>query len=131
MIILLRETCKSGSLPKFIELLMKCMWRNVKMMAERAQELEYGPVLREIHEFLVALPPAWWQQRPSDTPLRTIRTIIHNLAKIRNARIFDDIPPEVPLNSELRSYITRIIKVSRRRFRICFPCWITLNKSAR
>lgn len=90
---------------------MKCMWRNLKMMNDRSGELEFSAILRETHEFLVELPPSWWQQRPSDTPFRTIRTIIHSLAKIRNTRIFDDIPADIPQGSELFSYITRIIKV--------------------
>lgn len=92
---------------------MKCMWRNLKMMPERAGELEFSAILREIHVFLVELPPSWWQQRPSDTPYRTIRTIIHSLAKIRNTRIFDDIPADIPQGSELFSYVTRIVKVSQ------------------
>lgn len=91
---------------------MKCVWRNVKMMNERSAELDCSAMLREVHEFLVALPPCWWQQRPSDTPLRTIRTVIHNMVKIRNTAIFDDLPDDIPLNSELRSYVTRIVKVS-------------------
>lgn len=90
---------------------MKCMWRNLKMMPDRAGELEFPAILREIHEFLVELPPSWWQTRPSDTPFRTIRTIIHSMAKIRNTRIFDDIPADIPHGSEMFSYITRIIKV--------------------
>lgn len=113
LIILLRETCKKSSLPKFTELLMKCMWRNLKMMPDRSSELEFSAILREIHVFLVELPPVWWQQRPSDTPYRTIRTIIHSLAKIRNTRIFDDIPADIPQGSELFSYITRIVKVNK------------------
>lgn len=91
---------------------MKCIWRNLKIINDRSGELEFPAILREIHEFLVELPPAWWQKRPSDTPFRTIRTIIHSLAKIRNTRIFDDIPADIPQGSELFSYITRILKVS-------------------
>lgn len=70
LIRLLRQTCATAGLPKFTDLLMKCIWRNVKVMPEKAHELEYGPILQEINEFMTMLPSTWWAQRPVDTPLR-------------------------------------------------------------
>lgn len=35
MIRLLKETCSGASLPKFTDLIMKCIWRNVKVRSEK------------------------------------------------------------------------------------------------
>lgn len=109
LIRLLKETCPSAGLPKFSDLLMKCLWRNVKMMPERSNELDYDAVLYEVHEFMLALPSAWWQQRPSDTPLRTVKTIIHNMAKIKGNSILQHLN-KIPTHSELHAYLIRILK---------------------
>lgn len=110
LIRLLKETCPAAGLPKFTDLLMKCLWRNVKVMPERSNELDYDAVLYEVHEFMLALPSAWWQQRPSDTPLRTVKTIIHNMAKIKGSSILQHLN-KIPKHSELHAYLIRILKV--------------------
>ncbi|XP_037945409.1 protein mini spindles isoform X2 [Teleopsis dalmanni] len=109
LIRLLRETCPVAGLPKFTDLLMKCIWRNVKMLSERSNELHYDAVLLEVNQFMLDLPSAWWQSRPTDTPLRTIKTIIHNMAKIKGNAILDHLPPSAG-HSELHSYLLRILK---------------------
>lgn len=97
---LLKETCSGSALPKFTELLMKCIWRNVKLMPERVNELDYEALLMEIHDFMLALPTTWWAHRPSDTPMRTIKTIIHNMTKIKGAGILQHLN-NIPKQSEL------------------------------
>lgn len=37
LIRLLRQTCVSSGLPKFTDLLMKCIWRNVKVCNTKKQ----------------------------------------------------------------------------------------------
>lgn len=112
LIRLLKESCTHGGLPKFTELLMKCIWRNVKVMPEKASELDYRRILLEIHEFMTLLPPAWWSQRPVDTPQRTVKTIIHNMTKLKGRDILADMG-EIPPHSELLSYVMRVLKVSK------------------
>lgn len=109
LIRLLRETCSGASLPKFTDLLMKCIWRNVKVMPEKSNELDYDTVLYEVHEFMAALPSAWWQQRPSDTPYRTIKTIIHNMAQIKGTTILQHLN-KIPTHSELYAYLIKVLK---------------------
>lgn len=107
---LLRESCREAGLPKFTDLLMKCIWRNVKMLPERSEELDYDAVLWEVHLFLLTLPSAWWQTRPSDTPLRTVKTIIHNMVKIKGVSIINHLT-KIPTHCELRAYLIKIIRV--------------------
>uniref|UniRef100_A0A1A9W8C3 TOG domain-containing protein n=1 Tax=Glossina brevipalpis TaxID=37001 RepID=A0A1A9W8C3_9MUSC len=109
LIRLLRETCPSAGLPKFTDLLMKCIWRNVKALPERSNDLNYDAVLLELHEFLLALPSSWWQTRPSDTPLRTVKTIIHNMAKVKGNAILQHLN-QIPTHSELHTYLIKILK---------------------
>ncbi|XP_030375807.1 protein mini spindles isoform X2 [Scaptodrosophila lebanonensis] len=109
LIRLLRETCPVAGLPKFTDLLMKCIWRNVKMLPERSNELNYDAVILEVHEFMLALPSTWWQNRPSDTPLRTVKTIIHNMAKVKGNAILQHLN-QIPTHSELHTYLIRILK---------------------
>lgn len=109
LIRLLKESCQTSCLPKFTDLLMKCIWRNVKVIPDRLQDLDYDAVLLEVHEFMLALPSAWWQQRPSDTPLRTVKTIIHNMTKIKGNSILQHLN-RIPSHSELNTYILRILK---------------------
>jgi cytoskeleton-associated protein 5 len=111
LIRLLKETCSSSGLPKFTDLAMKCIWRNVKGMPERIGELDYDVTLLELHDFMLALPSSWWQQRPSDTPLRTVKTIIHNMTKIKGPAILPHLS-RIPQQSELHTYVLKILKVS-------------------
>lgn len=89
---------------------MKCIWRNVKMLPERSNELNYDAVILEVHEFMLALPSTWWQNRPSDTPMRTIKTILHNMAKVKGNAILQHLN-QIPTHSELHTYLIRILKV--------------------
>uniref|UniRef100_A0A1I8NBI3 TOG domain-containing protein n=1 Tax=Musca domestica TaxID=7370 RepID=A0A1I8NBI3_MUSDO len=109
LIRLLRETCPEAGLPKFTDLLMKCIWRNVKTLPERSNELNYDAVMLEVHEFMLALPSSWWQTRPSDTPLRTVKTIIHNMAKVKGNAILQHLN-QIPTHSELHAYLIKILK---------------------
>lgn len=107
---LLRETCPAAGLPKFTDLLMKCIWRNIKLLPERTNELNYDAVMLEVHEFLLELPSSWWENRPSNTPLRTIKTIIYNMAKVKGNAILQHLN-QIPAHSELHTYLLRVLKV--------------------
>lgn len=110
LIRLLKETCSGAGLPKFTELLMKCIWRNIKNLPEKSNELDYDAVLLEVHEFMVQLPSSYWHQRHSDTPHRTVKTIIHHLAQIKGNNILQHLS-KIPTHSELYSYLLRVLKV--------------------
>uniref|UniRef100_A0A182NZM0 TOG domain-containing protein n=1 Tax=Anopheles epiroticus TaxID=199890 RepID=A0A182NZM0_9DIPT len=109
LIRLLKESCQTSCLPKFTDLQMKCIWRNVKVIPDRLAELDYEAVLLEVHDFMLTLPSTWWQTRPSDMPLRTVKTIIHNMTKIKGNAILQHLNT-IPTRSELHSYVLRILK---------------------
>jgi hypothetical protein len=66
--------------------------------------------------FLQDFPSASWKKRPSDTPVRTIKTILHCMTKIKGNRILLHLSRIDNLNeSELQSYLMKLIKVCAER----------------
>lgn len=50
-------------------------------------ELSLDVVLLDLHLFLRAYRGSFWEGRPSDTPLRTVRTIIYKLAALKGPKV--------------------------------------------
>lgn len=46
-------------------------------------------ILLDCHHFLKAFPSPSWKQRKSDVPLRTIKTMLHVLCRLRGSAILD------------------------------------------
>ncbi|XP_062581374.1 cytoskeleton-associated protein 5-A-like [Saccostrea cucullata] len=59
--------------PKFSELVMKCIWKMIKMIPEIINDLAVDRILLETHLFLRNFPTSTWKSRPSDLPL--IKTV--------------------------------------------------------
>ena len=96
------------------ELVMKCLWRVIKLMPDWGEDVDYDSVLLEVHNFLKEFPSTWWKNKPTDTALRTIKTILHSSVKIRGGSImlhFGKISN--PSESEIESYILKLLKVKR------------------
>ena len=66
---------------------VQCLWRMVRMMPNIIETLKVDRVLLDLHQFLKAFPSHSWRDRPSDTPLRTIKTILHSMAKILGEKV--------------------------------------------
>jgi hypothetical protein len=72
---------------KFIELLMKCIWRLTRSLPDHitAEQLNVRDLVRACNAFLLATSPYQWKCRVTlakplaDMPLRTIKTILHEL----------------------------------------------------
>lgn len=57
------------------------------MLPDVIDDIDLDAVIGDLHAFLVAFPSNTWKQRPSDTPLRTIKTILHTLAKLKGNKV--------------------------------------------
>lgn len=113
LIKLLHDCTESDSLPKYEELVMKCLWKIVKTIPNWATELDYDAILLEVHNFFKDYPSTWWKRRKSDTPLRTIKTILHSMTRIKGNSILNHLTQIKNTNeSELQSYLMRLITVS-------------------
>lgn len=91
---------------------MKCLWRIIKLMSSWGDDIDYDSVLFEIHKFLKKFPSTWWKSKEIDTPLRTVKTILHSCTKIKGGSIMLHLG-KIPntSESEVESYILRILKV--------------------
>ncbi|EEZ99362.1 protein mini spindles [Tribolium castaneum] len=111
LIKLIHECIRNDSPDRHTELVMKCLWRVIKLMPDWGEELDYDSVLLELHNFLKEFPSTWWKNKPVDTTLRTIKTILHSSVKIKGGSIvchFGKIPN--PSESEIESYILKLLK---------------------
>ena len=83
--------------PKFAETVMKCMWKIIRLLPiwmddEAAQALDIDIVLCDLHEFLKTYPPSYWKKQESDTPLRTVKTVLHAMVKVSLTPFFSWTP---------------------------------------
>jgi cytoskeleton-associated protein 5 len=88
---LLTDSCGNDVLStKFMELVMKCIWRQIRRLStaeDYAEQLDTSKVLGEIHQFLKLYPSNSWSGRVSDLPLRTIKTLLYHLARVKKISV--------------------------------------------
>ncbi|KAL3267282.1 hypothetical protein HHI36_011413 [Cryptolaemus montrouzieri] len=111
LIQLSQDCLRSDTSPRQTELVMKCLWRVIKLMPQWGSEIQYDQVLGNVLSFFKEFPPSWWKTRPSDTLFRTIKTVVHSSVKIRGSAILQDLE-RVPnfKNSDVEIYIQRQLK---------------------
>ncbi|XP_043269757.1 protein mini spindles isoform X2 [Venturia canescens] len=114
MIKILHGCAVSNGPPKYEELVMKCLWKIVKAISGWAGDLDYDSILLEVHHFLKDYPTAWWKKRSSDMPLRTIKTLLHSMTKVKGSTILSHMTKiNNTEESELQSYLDRLIATFR------------------
>lgn len=97
---------------RYQDLVMKCIWKVIKYFEQWDDDLEYDRILVDTHAFLRDFPSSWWKKQPSDTPLRTVKTVLHTMVKLRGPQIMDNVRsvrgagPE----SELYTYAQKLLK---------------------
>ena len=108
---------------KFTELVMKCLWKITKVIPTflHSQTLHIDLLLLDVNSFLEAVPPQFWKQKTvttgvgtADMPLRTVKTILHELVNIAGNDIlqFLSILPE---QSHTTHYIKQMIQSVKRK----------------
>lgn len=116
---LLTESCQQETTftsSKYLELVMKCIWRQIRRLSGGANDtliaqIDTAKILQEIHTFLSQYPSSSWQSKPSDLPLRTVKTLLFHLAKAKQGKIIDDLDSiHVPEDSEIKIYIVKLFK---------------------
>ncbi|KAK6191581.1 hypothetical protein SNE40_003232 [Patella caerulea] len=112
-LISLLQDCAGSDIctPKFLELIMKCLWRLTRMLPNTINELNIERTLLDCHLFLRAFPSSSWKERTSDLPLRTIKTILHSLATLKGKKILNHTGLiSSDENSEIESYLNKVLK---------------------
>lgn len=103
------ETCSV----QFLELVMKCLWKMVRMLPTIINDLDLDRLVADINLFLKAFPSYTWKSKPTDMPLRTIKTILHSLAKIKGNRILGHLSLIEPNDhSEVEGYLRKVLRTS-------------------
>ncbi|XP_015113427.1 protein mini spindles isoform X2 [Diachasma alloeum] len=111
LIKLLHSCAESKVAPKYEELVMKCLWKIVKTMPNWVGDLDYDTILLEVHNFFKDYPSSWWKKRASDMPLRTIKTVLHSMTKIKGVSILNHLTMiNNTHESELKSYLNRLLE---------------------
>lgn len=108
---LLRDCAATNTSTRHTELVMKCLWKIIKLIPSWAEEIDYDSILLEVHLFLKEFPSSWWKTKSMDTPLRTVKTILHSMAKIKGGALMLHLGKIPNTNdSEMESYILKLLK---------------------
>ena len=79
---------------------MKCLWKLTKIIPQllASKSIKTNDLLLDVHEFLAAAPPSEWKAKvaekklpAADMPLRTVKTILHELVNVLGSKIMDEI----------------------------------------
>ena len=109
---LLRESVGNPTLaPKYVELVMKCLWKVIRSLPNGwMEDLNVDLVLSDLHEFLKKYPTSYWKTQESDTPVRTVKTVVHTLTKLMGDAVLDHLDSlKEPEQSELIPYLRKLL----------------------
>ncbi|NXJ95831.1 CKAP5 protein, partial [Corythaixoides concolor] len=114
LLVLLQDSLlATASSPKFSELVMKCLWRMLRLLPETINSINLDRILLDIHIFLKIFPKEKLKQCKSEFPIRTLKTLLHTLCKLKGPKILDHLTMIDNRNeSELEAYLCRVMKHS-------------------
>ncbi|XP_006026969.1 cytoskeleton-associated protein 5 isoform X3 [Alligator sinensis] len=114
LLVLLQDSLlATASSPKFSELVMKCLWRMVRLLPETINSINLDRILLDIHVFMKVFPKEKLKQCKSEFPIRTLKTLLHTLCKLKGPKILDHLTMIDNKNeSELEAHLCRVMKHS-------------------
>ncbi|XP_054256793.1 cytoskeleton-associated protein 5 isoform X2 [Indicator indicator] len=115
LLVLLQDSllATASQSPKFSELVMKCLWRMVRLLPETINSINLDRILLDIHIFMKVFPKEKLKQCKSDLPIRTLKTLLHTLCKLKGPKILDHLTMIDNKNeSELEAHLRRVMKHS-------------------
>ncbi|NXF03510.1 CKAP5 protein, partial [Smithornis capensis] len=112
LLVLLQDSLlATANSPKFSELVMKCLWRMVRLLPETINSINLDRILLDIHIFMKVFPKEKLKQCKSDFPIRTLKTLLHTLCKLKGPKILDHLTMIDNKNeSELEAHLCRVMK---------------------
>ena len=91
-------------------MVMKCMWKVIRALPSWLESMDVSLLMADLHSFMVSYPGSYWEQQSDDTPLRTVKTVIHMLVKCQGTGIQSCLGRiQDPLTSEMVPYIRYFI----------------------
>jgi len=83
------------------------------MLPDIINDLNLDRILLDLHVFMKAFPSSMWKLRSTDTPLRTVKTLLHTLTKLKGPKILKHLGQiENPSESEVESFIHKVLKMA-------------------
>lgn len=102
---------------KYPELIMKCIWKLSKNVAgQLAAGVDVKQLLSDVQGFLASVPPMEWKSRTTkklpyeDMPLKTLKTILHELTFCRGLEILSACNQLFEGNSYTTVYVKTFLK---------------------
>ncbi|KAM5316415.1 cytoskeleton-associated protein 5 isoform 2-T3 [Glossophaga mutica] len=114
LLVLLQDSLlATASSPKFSELVMKCLWRMVRLLPDTINSINLDRILLDIHIFMKVFPKEKLKQCKSEFPIRTLKTLLHTLCKLKGPKILDHLTMiDNKSESELEAHLCRMMKHS-------------------
>ncbi|XP_051885307.1 cytoskeleton-associated protein 5 isoform X2 [Pristis pectinata] len=115
LIVLLQDSllATTNNSPKFSELIMKCLWRMIRLLPSNVNVINVDRILLDVHNFMRVFPRERLKQMKSDLPMRTQKTLLHTLCKLLGPKIMDHLTLiENKNESELEAHLRRVTKHS-------------------
>ncbi|XP_061466898.1 cytoskeleton-associated protein 5 isoform X2 [Rhineura floridana] len=114
LLVLLQDSLlATASSPKFSELVMKCLWRMVRLLPDTINTINLDRIMLDIHIFMKVFPKEKLKQCKSEFPIRTLKTLIHTLCKLKGPKILDHLTMIDNKNeSELEAHLCKVMKHS-------------------
>lgn len=95
---------------KYCELVMKCIWKVIRGLPTWIDKLDVDLLMADLHEFLKAYPASYWKKQEDDTPMRTVKTVIHTLVKEKGESVLNCLSRvSDPNASDLVPYIRKLL----------------------
>ncbi|XP_041493529.1 cytoskeleton-associated protein 5 isoform X2 [Microtus oregoni] len=114
LLVLLQDSLlATATSPKYSELVMKCLWRMVRLLPDTINSINLDRILLDIHIFMKVFPKEKLKQCKSEFPIRTLKTLLHTLCKLKGPKILDHLTMIDNKNeSELEAHLCRMMKHS-------------------
>jgi len=109
---------------KFIELIMKCLWKLAKSVQENLKTGTLLPnqLLRDLNNFFLAIPPAEWKRREKEKvllgelPLRTVKTLLLELVTGLGGNVYEHLDLiEDPPKSYVYPYLQHMLEATKKK----------------
>ncbi|XP_035190680.1 cytoskeleton-associated protein 5-like [Oxyura jamaicensis] len=93
---------------KFSDLLAKCLWRTTRLLPSTISTIDLDKILLDVNTLLKSIPKEKLRRCTNELPLRTLKTLLHTLCKLKGARILDHLTLiEDAAGSEVEAYLRK------------------------
>uniref|UniRef100_A0A8B9BTH4 TOG domain-containing protein n=1 Tax=Anser brachyrhynchus TaxID=132585 RepID=A0A8B9BTH4_9AVES len=97
-----------GSPDKFSDLLAKCLWRTTRLLPSTISTIDLDKILLDVNTLLKSIPKEKLRRCTNELPLRTLKTLLHTLCKLKGVRILDHLSLiEDAAGCEVEAYLRR------------------------